>query len=261
MGPQIKKKCEAKKESFHVITEEEWQQYEEMVGVLEAPYKAMKRMQKIPFTLSDFYATWNELKLDLIDLSKNAVAGKLLDGMKQRERGLIDHCAVLACTFMDPRLRILLTDEEKKIALQHLASIHSRINKSGYKAVASSTTNTNQLSSLPKLMRLISTKRDAEPNEFGASFLLLLSNMPTIIDGNENSIEYWKQFRNQLPTLFNISAVLHSACPTQTVVEGAFSSLSFILNRYRTRLTPRNLENILIIRLNKKLFHSMDFDL
>lgn len=52
--------------------------------------------------------------------------------------------------------------------------------------------------------------------------------------------------------------VIFAVASTQFVVERAFSVLSYIFNDRRTQLTSRMLEDILMICLNKYLFHQVN---
>lgn len=54
------------------------------------------------------------------------------------------------------------------------------------------------------------------------------------------------------PELYKLATVIHSVPPTQTSVERAFSAMALILNPLKTRLSDKNLENMLLIRLNRE---------
>lgn len=240
----------------HVFSDQEWNEIGSMVEIVKMAYLTTKRMQKIPFTLSDLYATWNELKLSLLDMEKHSIAKHMLEALKTKEVGIIDYPATLACTYMDPRLKCLLTTDEKAVAVQHLLSIRQRLKKQGKDEHAALPRITKSLP-VPKLGQAIASRRAAETMGGDTDFLLPLLGMSTQTDLNESSIDYWRKLKKELPDLFAVSAVLNAASPTQMIVEGAFSSLSYILNRYRQNLGQETLQNILLIRLNKHLFNSI----
>ena len=67
-------------------------------------------------------------------------------------------------------------------------------------------------------------------------------------------MEYWWSRRKLEQDIYKLSLILHAAAPTQTSVERAFSTLSFIMNSLRCKITDDHLEQVLLIRLNKDLY-------
>lgn len=51
--------------------------------------------------------------------------------------------------------------------------------------------------------------------------------------------------------------IIFAVAPTQINVERCFSALAFILNKYRCKLTNENLNNILFIHLNSKIYKNI----
>lgn len=64
--------------------------------------------------------------------------------------------------------------------------------------------------------------------------------------------DYWRKNMETKPELYKLATVIHSVPPTQTSVERAFSAMALILNPLKTRLSDKNLENMLLIRLNRE---------
>uniref|UniRef100_A0A0K8UWC0 HAT C-terminal dimerisation domain-containing protein n=1 Tax=Bactrocera latifrons TaxID=174628 RepID=A0A0K8UWC0_BACLA len=74
-----------------------------------------------------------------------------------------------------------------------------------------------------------------------------------------NILDYWKGLRSHEPALAKLAEVVLSVPCSQTSVERAFSALSLILTKHRSRLNAQNINNLLLIRLNEELFNNMNF--
>lgn len=72
-----------------------------------------------------------------------------------------------------------------------------------------------------------------------------------------NVLQYWAEKRIRFPILASLAEVLFGVPGTQVSVERLFSSLTFILNPLRSKLTGDILDDILIIRNNFESFEEM----
>lgn len=99
-----------------VLSNDEWAALAELLSVLKFPLAATLSMQKEKYVSSDLFGDWMELKLQLEKIRHIEVAADMLDSMKGREIGLIDAPHVLASVYIDPRFRVLLSEEECTIA-------------------------------------------------------------------------------------------------------------------------------------------------
>ncbi len=70
------------------------------------------------------------------------------------------------------------------------------------------------------------------------------------LDKTESVLLYWRCQKKKMPELYLLSQVVLSAPFTQVSVERAFSQLKFILNPQRSRLDPKVLDDILLVRCN-----------
>lgn len=71
---------------------------------------------------------------------------------------------------------------------------------------------------------------------------------------NISIFDYWQKNSQLKPELYKLASIIHAVPPSQTTVERAFSAMALILSPLRTNLSDRNLENSLLIRLNRELF-------
>ncbi|KAL1488750.1 hypothetical protein ABEB36_014549 [Hypothenemus hampei] len=82
---------------------------------------------------------------------------------------------------------------------------------------------------------------------------------------DSNVIEYWKKLKRSDKDLWNLLQVVLAVPSTQVSVERSFSALSTVLTKLRTKLSKRNLSNILLTKLNFDLLEdshleSIDID-
>lgn len=68
-----------------------------------------------------------------------------------------------------------------------------------------------------------------------------------------NILEHWQNTRYKDPELGNLIDVTLSVPSTQVSVERAFSALSIILTKLRSKLSKETINNLLIVKLNNNL--------
>lgn len=71
----------------------------------------------------------------------------------------------------------------------------------------------------------------------------------------KHAMDFWEDNKAAYPELYELAQVVFAVAPTETSVERNFSALSFILNKYRCRLSDENSNEILFVRLNHTLFY------
>lgn len=74
-----------------------------------------------------------------------------------------------------------------------------------------------------------------------------------------NVLDFWKAKKYVYPELYKIAVVVLAIPCTQVSVERAFSALVLVLTKSRTRLSPENLTDILMVRLNADLIDCLNF--
>lgn len=68
---------------------------------------------------------------------------------------------------------------------------------------------------------------------------------------HKNLLDFFESKKYKLPALFELAMTVLGVPATQVSVERAFSSLNFILSDKRYNLSPKTLESLLLVRLNK----------
>ena len=74
-----------------------------------------------------------------------------------------------------------------------------------------------------------------------------------------HSFDYWEHQKMD-KDLYTLSQIVLSVPATQVSVERAFSALSLVLTKFRTRLSKDVLNEVLIIKLNKEVFHRLNIN-
>lgn len=190
--------------------------------------------------------------------------------MNERERDLFSNRAYLAAIFMDPRCSILLRPNDKIEAKKHLIQIHLHL-----KCLRDS----NRRQNTPEAEEIEHVEMDTDNNENGGSPLELLlkskrnqlrrsqdeykSGIESLIDEIETLelprskeiLSFWEsQAHGRLHEIAEIAKIVYSVPPTQVSVERCFSTLRFILNELRTRLSDERLEDILLLKTNSNFY-------
>jgi len=74
---------------------------------------------------------------------------------------------------------------------------------------------------------------------------------------NANILEYCAAELGNDSDMLKLSLVVFAVPATQVSVEKCFSGLNLILTKFRSRLTPENLANLLIVKMN---FDMLEFE-
>lgn len=72
-----------------------------------------------------------------------------------------------------------------------------------------------------------------------------------------NILDYWKNRKYTDPELGMLTDVALAVPSTQVSVERAFSALSLILTKNRTKLSNETINNLLLIKLNNNLIEDL----
>lgn len=93
-----------------------WVKIQEIEQLLKLFYEITVKLQKVNYTLSDFYGDWLLLELQLKKRSEQPclvnLCEKLLQSLENRKEDLIMNKAMLCAIFLDPRFRANLTNAQ-----------------------------------------------------------------------------------------------------------------------------------------------------
>lgn len=240
------------------ISQEKWNEIRTLKEVLYEPYRLTLIVQGDNCTLSDFYGSWIQAKRKLEQI-RHEMAECLVKTMKEREAHLFNHNVMLSAVYLDPRYKFLLNDDERTRAVKHLCELYLRIQK--IKPIVVEEIETNEenddfaifLTNASKNSTTLNQLNSVNPTD--SQMLAKIKEFVQFppIHYKSNLIEYWENLKNHEPELHEISSVILSVPVAQVSVERAFSSLSYIFNNYRNRLSSNILNEVLLLRLNYDL--------
>lgn len=90
----------------------------------------------------------------------------------------------------------------------------------------------------------------------GSTFEAVLRSFEQVprLSSHTSVLNFWFDNRANYPLLFEVACIVLGVPGTQVSVERSFSQLKFIMNDLRGSLTSENIQNILLVRSNYKLF-------
>lgn len=194
-------------------------------------------------------------KLEQRDRS-NELVRELLRQMIYREPNLMNNSAMLAAVYLDPRFSFKLTTDEKRIARTTLETMHDRIHHKNsqdmdQEQIDDSFEEDCVRSGLARTY--LNESKPASPAEMVLDRHFIEFEAIGRIHHKKEIFQWWSDHSEEFPILFEVASIILSIPPSQTTVERAFSTLNYIYNCRRTRLTPDTLENILMININRDL--------
>lgn len=259
------------KKRFFLLSSTEWLEVERIVEVFKWPNILTEQLQAEQLTLSDVYGDWITMELKL-QKETHPLAGLLLEHLRPRRAKILDHEAMSAAVYLDPRFNRLLSVEKRNQAEDFLRNLWSRIinlkgqNDSIHDGAHNGSefeTNFSGSNIDPDLLAHVQSA-DARISKLSGSQaanqksitnqLITFFESETIenVQKARGILAYWSTtVRYEYDSLYEFTRVLLSMPATQVSVERAFSALKYILNDYyRTCMSDESLENILLIRLN-----------
>lgn len=271
------------------VVQSKWSIIEESVKLLKLFFFTTKELQRINFTLSDFYGHLLALKenLKIFLESNNNPASNLATCLQlelnRRLPMLIKNPLMICAVFLDRRYSTELNTDEKALAIRTLVKIWADFrsdhandkNSSNNDSSDDNNTEQNSASQFQKNATVlesyfnakgvqlvqtndVSNRIDGEPiySTSNAEMIEILQSFDRK-EGrqhvNKNIIDYWHERKAVHPEIYLISKVINAVPPTQASTERSFSALNFIFDKKRSKLSLTLLEQILLLRINKDL--------
>lgn len=238
---------------------------EKLVQVLKWPYILTLQLQAEQLTLPDVYGNWVTMEIKL-KKEDHPLAVLLLQHLVPRRVKVLDHPAMIAAVYMDPRFNGLLSTENRNEAVKFLENVWLRMaNMKGQHESIDLEAGEPELvddKMDADLLAYVRSKdeRFSKPSspaiekvKYIRLQLIKFFENETIVNvhGYKGILGYWSSpVRYEYDGLYELSQVMLSVPATQVSVERAFSALRFVLTDYRTSMNDASLENILLVRLN-----------
>ncbi|XP_065316108.1 uncharacterized protein LOC135924909 [Gordionus sp. m RMFG-2023] len=246
-------------QSDYLLTED-WKEIITIVEILKPLKIATKQFQSKQLTLTDFYAAWLRCCIEL-EKNPNHFAQLLYSCLKNREERFIKNEILLAAIYLDPRYKVLLSDDDKICAKKHLVNLWRRIKSLTTPILSDDISSDEVIEQEDDLEKLIQLKERQEkilkrgPTIAEKSIGTIITGFSDYkrLDKKENILHFWESAKLEHPELYILSKILFAVPATQVSVERSFSHLKFILSPHRSRMSEQLLEDIMLIRLNKIL--------
>lgn len=274
---ELKSICDDSEEITQIVNENFWLEINNTLECLQPAAEATIRLQAEQLTLGDFYSIWIICKTKTEKLNF-PLAKDIVTSMINREKLLLQNKAFLAAIFIDPRWKIVLSEQEMEIAKNWIKDVYrqmcvvnqeqeeisqeleetstassSRDPISVQNSLASDNFHTD-LQSLESILNETQRVRARTADSVRLTFDYYLAEYVTAprLAITEDVIVYWTQ---KLPNkLAEVALVVLAAPATQVTVERLFSTLKFILTPSRNRLLDQTLKSIILIKCNKDMF-------
>lgn len=182
------------------------------------------------------------------------LAENLLNAMNRRAPSLFTSPIFLCSVYLDPRIMFSLSSEQKLTAVMDLIKI--------YDGIVGKNSNSNDANcvndTLDEIQQDYHKQQNQEQNSSGrliAAFAEYEAEEPCNI--KDPVMKLWMDNEQKYALIRPLADLLHAVPSNQCSTERAFSSLSYIRNKYRMSLSPQNLSNVLMVRLNKEVFYSL----
>lgn len=216
-------------------------------------------MQKVGYGLADFYIGWLRVKRNLCrHLNSGSgldLAAKLIEHMDRRSGSLFKTPLLLCAVYLDPRMMITLNAEQKAEAAMNLVDIYKRITD----AKNSQTGQQQQLNDTLDEIRneYVSEQTQSRGNTEQLFQALSIYETEAAYDIHEPVMKFWIENAHKYPLLRSFADILHAVPSNQCCTERGFSGLSYIRSKFRMSMQPKNVSNVLMIRLNKDVYFTL----
>lgn len=234
-----------------------WDELKALIDVLAIPYVPSIKIQAEQCTLTDMWAAWNLLLLQLEKIS-TPLARNIRKCLIEREH-VIKNPTMFAAIFLDPRYKSVLKTAEQSIAMMELLSLHNKLEEKK----AQSNQHEHEIDELELMLMAAEINESVleegttDENRTGIQREFELFKRLKRTDKESSVLEFWQKNKNKYPSMYALARVLFSVSNGQTSVERAFSALDFIYDRRRCNLDPKILNDILIIRLNPTILDEL----
>lgn len=183
-------------------------------------------------------------------------AAVLKANLKEREKSLFKTPIMMAALYLDPRFKSQLNANETSVAVETLHKMYIDMKK---KPAPSPAPNLNRIDRMIESQMFANIQDQQAEASLRAELTMCMSNYNAaqITDINHTPIKFWKENKHIYPQLYSLSNIIFAIASSISETERTFSAFAYIYNCRRMNLLPKNVTNILLIRLNKDLFYRL----
>lgn len=259
-----------------------WTILKEVKSVLQCPYYATLKLQKVDLTMSDVFGIWLEMDLQLKQIAKKKsnvtdLANNLMNTLQSRRQKVFENSATICAVFLDPRFRteitvhqIFSTREEAENKLVDLwyriksigendhnnLSIPTDSNATDTSLLSTSGESINMSQQLSEYLRRGIGQNDENRQATASNDIRseLEAFDPEWHPLDHSVVKFWRDSKDTYPELYKVATTIYAIPPTEVQIERDFSKLENILTKKRMALSAELLEAVLMIHLNPDLF-------
>lgn len=245
--------------SEFVTDYEFWMKIEEIVTTLSPMYNLTVATQRIGYGLADFYIGWLRVKTNLSRIIKDGerfnLAENLLKFMDKRASSLFTTPLFLCAVYLDARMMFTLSPEQKAEAAMSVVEIYERIMKASHSNGDTERQANDTLDEIHLEFQAQQGRNQSDSDKIIE--LLSIYEIEKIYDIRAPVMQFWEENEEKYKLIRPIVDLIHAVPANQCRTEQAFSSLSYLRSKYRMRMAPKTLANVLMIRLNQKVWKSL----
>lgn len=241
-----------------------WEKTNEIIQILEIPYITTKEMQRVGYGLTDFYISWLRMTRSLGRITNSAtnenlnLAERLVEAMRDRESALLDTPTMLTAMFLDPRLKYRLNATQAELATMSIEKLYLRISnmENRGQVIIDRNDTLDELNAEALVDSANRTFPNREPNIILRPLHESLAKFEAVkpINIKFNVFDFWRERKEEFPLLYKLATIVHSVQAGQCAVERDFSAFACARDSRRCKQRPKNLSNILMIRLNPEVY-------
>nr|XP_018915899.1 PREDICTED: uncharacterized protein LOC109043220 [Bemisia tabaci]XP_018915900.1 PREDICTED: uncharacterized protein LOC109043220 [Bemisia tabaci] len=253
------------------LTEAEWKEIEELHKTLEPAKIATKVFEEEQLLIGDFVAYWMRMKGKIKKLN-TPYADKLVSYIEARERipaanrdtPLMKNPAVVAALYLDPRYFNVLSEDDVKLAENHILKLYARMceeeprqpsqevqevfsdeEEDEFRAMLIEKERERTIRPSPKKRGKVALDMELDLYDFRSRIKM--------VHRKTNILEWWQtEGYRKWPRLLAIANIVLAVPATQVSVERLFSGLKYIFSKSRSNIGSELLEAITVIRSNSK---------
>lgn len=196
----------------------------------------------------------------------------LLQHLNFRKKSLLKNAAIITAVYLDPRVRLVLSEDEIIIAKMTLEKLHEKVQEMKKQKISSDAENSiamntvdNENDAEGSFEKYMASKagekniltEDTESNEVDFYDLLSKFEVATPFH-NKPVLAFWEDQKEVFPQLYDLASIINSIPPTQATEERSFSMLNFIFTCRRYNLGQKMLQGIMTIKLNVSILREIN---
>lgn len=258
----LKEFCQMNEAVFPALKlpESRWNKIKELSSTLETVAQLTTDLQRQNLTIPDFLSSWKITEAKLKQLHQ-ALSEKLLYCIHERENQIFENDLVIAGIYLDKRFSVLLNPEKIINAKKVIRNIYLKQQKVRRQSQREDEIQINleqsardEYSLLDDMLSNLENAQDSpeESQDEALEIELLRYEKLPRLSSKENVMIFWKNHLT-FPILSQIAMIILTVPLTEVDVERLFSNLNFVLNSHRSTMTSDIVDDILIVRMNKKL--------